>query len=202
MRAVGNVVREVWNLWPESEDLEQMRSALEQARLALQNNEVPIGAVVVWDGEVLAEAHNQVEQQRNATAHAELLALQQALHKRHSKVLPGATVYVTLEPCPMCFGALVEAQVRRVVYAVENLKAGAVTVHRMKPPSSGKEAGSSASRPDCCGTSLPRSAPNPKPGQDLPGPAPKTQKAPQARARGPETTQGRVGGWLPRSLFW
>lgn len=134
VRAVGNVVREVWNLWPESEDLEHMRSALEQARLAQQAGEVPIGAVVVWDGEVLAEAHNQVEQQCDATAHAELLALQQALHKRHSKVLPGATVYVTLEPCPMCFGALMEAQVRRVVYAVENLKAGAVTVHRMKPP--------------------------------------------------------------------
>lgn len=134
VRAVGNIVQEVWNLWPESDDQEHMRTALKQARLALQNNEVPIGAVVVWDDEPLAVAHNRVEQNRDATAHAELLALQQALQSKQSKVLPGATVYVTLEPCPMCFGALIEAQVRRVVYAVENLKAGAVTVHRMKPP--------------------------------------------------------------------
>ena len=134
VRAVGNVVQEVWNLWPESEDQEYMRAALEQARLALQSGEVPIGAVVVWDDELLAAAHNRVEQSRDATAHAELLALQEALHSKQAKVLPGATVYVTLEPCPMCLGALLEAQVRRVVYAVENLKAGAVTVHRMKPP--------------------------------------------------------------------
>ncbi len=134
VRAVGNMVQEVWNLWPESDDQEHMRTALEQARRALQSNEVPIGAVVVWDGEVLAAAHNRVEQARDATAHAELIALQEALLTKQAKVLPGATVYVTLEPCPMCFGALIEAQVRRVVYAVENLKAGAVTVHRMKPP--------------------------------------------------------------------
>jgi len=134
VRAVGNTVQEVWNLWPESDDLEHMRAALEQARIARNSGEVPIGAVVVWDGEELAAAHNQVEQGRDATAHAELLALQHALRRQQAKVLPGATVYVTLEPCPMCFGALAEAQVRRVVYAVENLKAGAVTVHRMKPP--------------------------------------------------------------------
>ncbi|GEM84427.1 MAG: tRNA(Ile)-lysidine synthase [Meiothermus sp.] len=134
VRATGDVVQEVWNLWPESDDLEHMRTALEQARLARDGGEVPIGAVVVWDGTELASAHNQVEQSRDATAHAELLALQKALLKKQAKVLPGATVYVTLEPCPMCFGALMEAQVRRVVYAVENLKAGAVTVHRMKPP--------------------------------------------------------------------
>lgn len=134
VRAVGNIVQEVWNLWPESEDLEHMRTALEQARLAGHNHEVPIGAVLVWDDEVLAVAHNQVEHSRDATAHAELLALQKALHKKQAKVLPGATIYVTLEPCPMCFGALMEAQVRRVVYAVENLKAGAVTIHHMKPP--------------------------------------------------------------------
>jgi tRNA(Ile)-lysidine synthase len=134
VRAVGNMVREVWNLWPESDDLEHMRTALEQARQALDQGEVPIGAVVVWDEEELAVAHNQVEQNRDATAHAERLALQKALLKKQTKVLPGATVYVTLEPCAMCFGALAEAQVRRVVYAVENLKAGAVTVHRMKPP--------------------------------------------------------------------
>ncbi len=134
VRAVGDRVQEVWNLWPESEDLEHMRTALEQARLALQKGEVPIGAVVVWDGVELATAHNQVEQTRDATAHAELIALQKALLKQQAKVLPGATVYVTLEPCAMCFGALMEAQVRRIVYAVENLKAGAVTVHRLRPP--------------------------------------------------------------------
>lgn len=134
VRAVGDSVQEVWNLWPESDDLEHMRTALEQARLALQNGEVPIGVVVVWDGQELAAAHNQVERSRDATAHAELIALQKALLKQQAKVLPGATLYVTLEPCAMCFGALMEAQVRRVIYAVENLKAGAVTVHRLKPP--------------------------------------------------------------------
>ncbi|WP_027882394.1 tRNA lysidine(34) synthetase TilS [Meiothermus rufus] len=134
VRAVGQQVQEVWNLWPEEEDLEHMRSALAQAQKAFKQGEVPIGAVVVWDGEVLAQAHNQVEQNQDATAHAEFIALKQALALERSKVLPGATVYVTLEPCPMCFGALAEAQVRRVVYAVENLKAGAVTIHRLNPP--------------------------------------------------------------------
>ena len=134
VRAVGNIVQEVWNLWPEPEDLQRMRTALEQAQLALQNGEVPIGAVVVWNDELIAATHNRVEQSRDATAHAELLALQAAIRSKQAKVLPGATVYVTLEPCLMCLGALIEAQVRRVVYAVENLKAGAVTVHRMKPP--------------------------------------------------------------------
>ncbi|RDI94856.1 tRNA lysidine(34) synthetase TilS [Meiothermus sp. QL-1] len=134
VRAVGSEVQEVWKLWPEPEDLRYMRLALEEARRAEQKGEVPIGAVVVLDDRVLAQAHNQVEHLRSATAHAELLALHQALLKQGEKVLPGATVYVSLEPCPMCFGALAEAQVGRVVYAVENLKAGAVSVHRLKPP--------------------------------------------------------------------
>ncbi|MCS7059472.1 MAG: tRNA lysidine(34) synthetase TilS [Meiothermus sp.] len=134
VRAVGEEVQEVWNLWPEPEDLVYMRMALSEAERAEKKGEVPIGAVVVQDDQVLARAHNQVEHLRSATAHAELLALHQALLKKGEKVIPGATVYVTLEPCPMCFGALAEAQVRRVVYAVENLKAGALTVHRLTPP--------------------------------------------------------------------
>lgn len=134
VRALHSEIQEVWNLWPESSDNHYMRMALEEAEMAQRKGEVPIGAVVVWDGKVIGRAHNLVEENRYATAHAEFLALTQAFQKRGEKVLPAATVYVTLEPCPMCFGALVEAQVRRVVYAVENLKAGAVTVHGLKPP--------------------------------------------------------------------
>lgn len=134
LRALGSEVREVWNLWPEPLDSHFMRIALEEAEQAGRKGEVPIGALIAWDGKVLARAHNQVEQNGFSTAHAEFLALTQAMQKRGEKVLPAATVYVTLEPCPMCFGALLEAQVRRVVYAVENLKAGAVTVHGLKPP--------------------------------------------------------------------
>lgn len=134
VRAFQSEVREVWNLWPEPLDSHFMRMALEEAEQAARKGEVPVGAVIAWDSKVLARAHNQVEQNRLSTAHAEFLALTQAFHKRGEKVLPAATVYVTLEPCPMCFGALLEAQVRRVVYAVENLKAGAVTVHGLKPP--------------------------------------------------------------------
>jgi len=132
--AEGSLVREVWGLWPEPDDQRFLGLALEEAERAAQHGEVPVGAVVVRAGKVLARARNRVEESKYATAHAEFLALQRALQEVGEKVLPEATVYVTLEPCPMCFGALMEAQVGRVVYATENLKAGAVTVHGMVPP--------------------------------------------------------------------
>ncbi|MER3445243.1 MAG: tRNA(Ile)-lysidine synthetase, partial [Meiothermus sp.] len=100
---------------------------------AAGRGEVPIGAVLARGGELLSSAPNRVEQLRNATAHAELLALNAALEQQGEKVLPGSTLYVTLEPCPMCYGALLEAQVGRVVYGSENLKAGAFTVHGIRP---------------------------------------------------------------------
>lgn len=134
VQAEGDLVSEVWGLWPETPDQQFMRMALEEAEEAAQHGEVPVGAVVVQEGRLLTRARNQVEAIRYSTAHAELLALQQAFQQVRQKVLPGATVYVTLEPCPMCFGALLEAQVSRVVYAAENLKAGAVTVHSLRTP--------------------------------------------------------------------
>ncbi|MER3556144.1 MAG: tRNA lysidine(34) synthetase TilS [Meiothermus sp.] len=132
--AEGSLVREVWGLWPEPDDARFMALALEEAEQAAHQGEVPVGAVIVREGKVLARARNRVEENKYATAHAEFLALQRAFQTTGEKVLPEATVYVTLEPCAMCFGALMEAQVGRVVYGVENLKAGAVTVHGMVPP--------------------------------------------------------------------
>jgi len=134
VRAQEDQVEEVWKLWPEGEEQRFMRMALEEAEDAARRGEVPVGAVIVQNGRLLARAGNQVEAFRCATAHAELLALQQAFQQVREKILPEATLYATLEPCPMCFGALLEAQVSRVIFAAENLKAGAVTVHGLNPP--------------------------------------------------------------------
>lgn len=132
--AEGSLIRAVWGLWPEPDDARFMAQALEEAEQAAHQGEVPVGAVIVREGRILSRARNRVEENKYATAHAEFLALQRAFQETGEKVLHDATVYVTLEPCAMCFGALMEAQVGRVVYGVENLKAGAVTVHGMVPP--------------------------------------------------------------------
>ncbi len=124
----------VWRFLPEEEERRWMRRALALAREAAGRGEVPIGAVVVREGEELGASANAVEAHADATAHAELLALKQALERAGEKVLPGATLYVTLEPCPMCLGALIEARVGRVVWATENPKAGAVTRYGMDVP--------------------------------------------------------------------
>jgi len=124
----------VWRFLPEDEDLRWMRRALELARRAASRGEVPVGAVVVREGTELGAAANEVEARANATAHAELLALRAAREKLGEKVLPGATLYVTLEPCPMCMGAVLESRLARVVWATENPKAGAVTRYGMSVP--------------------------------------------------------------------
>jgi tRNA(adenine34) deaminase len=103
-----------------------MRLALEQAEAALRTDEVPIGAVIVQDGRVVAAAHNQRETLRDPTAHAEIIALTQASAALRSWRLDDCTLYVTLEPCPMCAGAIVQARVPRVVYGAVDPKAGAV----------------------------------------------------------------------------
>jgi len=103
-----------------------MELALEQARQAARDGEVPVGAVVVHEGRVIAAAHNQRELDQQPTAHAEMLALGQAARALGSWRLVGTTLYVTLEPCPMCAGALVNARVDRLVYGCEDPKAGAV----------------------------------------------------------------------------
>jgi len=106
-------------------DATWMAEALAEARKAAAEGEVPIGAVVVVDGRVVGRGRNARETRRDPTAHAEVLALQDAARALQRWRLAGATVYATLEPCPMCAGALVNARVDRLVYAVPDPKAGA-----------------------------------------------------------------------------
>jgi tRNA(adenine34) deaminase len=109
-----------------------MQLALEEAQQAWRENEVPIGAVIVYEGRVIASAHNQREQLRDPTAHAEMIAITQAAESRQSWRLDGCTLYVTLEPCPMCAGAIIQARLPTVVYGAADPKAGAVhTLYRM-----------------------------------------------------------------------
>ena len=103
-----------------------MRLALEEAAAAAAEDEVPVGAIVVSSGRVIASAHNQREQLGDPTAHAEMIALTQAAAALGSWRLEGCTLYVTLEPCPMCAGAIVQARVPRVVWGAPDPKAGAV----------------------------------------------------------------------------
>ena len=103
-----------------------MAAALEQARLGLAAGEVPIGAVLVIDGEIVARAFNQPISGIDPTAHAEILVLRQAAKALGNYRLLDATVYVTLEPCVMCVGALVHARVRQVVYGASEPKTGAL----------------------------------------------------------------------------
>jgi tRNA(adenine34) deaminase len=109
-----------------SPDVELMGLALAEARLAAAHDDVPIGAVVVGDdGAVLGAGHNERELRQDPTAHAEVLALQRAAAARGSWRVVGATLFVTLEPCAMCAGAIVLARVPRVVYGCADPKAGA-----------------------------------------------------------------------------
>jgi tRNA(adenine34) deaminase len=103
-----------------------MAEALACARLAASEGEVPVGAVVVLEGRVVGRGRNARERLHDPAAHAEILALQEAARSLGRWRLTGATVYATLEPCPMCAGALVNARVDRLVYGVPDPKAGAV----------------------------------------------------------------------------
>ncbi len=102
-----------------------MQAALELAYQAGEKGEIPVGAVVVVEGKIIARAGNEKELRQDATAHAELLALQQAAEYIGSWRLSEAALYTTLEPCPMCAGAMVNARLGRLVYAVRDPKAGA-----------------------------------------------------------------------------
>jgi len=103
-----------------------MRAALAEARAGLAAGEVPVGAVVVVDDAIVAQAHNAPIALADPTAHAEILALREAARKANNYRLPQATLYVTLEPCVMCCGAIVQARLARVVYGAADPKAGAV----------------------------------------------------------------------------
>jgi len=106
-----------------------MREALAEARAAEAAGEVPIGAVVVLNGNVIARAANRTIRDCDPTAHAEMVALRAAAQALGNHRLAGATLYVTLEPCAMCAGAIVQARVERVVYGADDPKAGAVRTH-------------------------------------------------------------------------
>ncbi|MEG0260507.1 MAG: tRNA adenosine(34) deaminase TadA [Lysinibacillus sp.] len=107
-------------------DREFMRLALDEAQKAAALGEVPIGAVLVYEGKVIARAHNLRETTQNATTHAELMAIQDACAAIGSWRLEETTLYVTLEPCPMCAGAILQSRIPRVVYGARDVKAGCV----------------------------------------------------------------------------
>ena len=101
-----------------------MNVAISQARLALKYDEVPIGAVIVKDGKIIARAYNKMEKTQLATAHAEILAINKACKKLRSWRLDGADIFVTLEPCPMCAGAIVNARISNVYFGAYEPKSG------------------------------------------------------------------------------
>src|SRR3954468_16278881 len=119
----GSVARDV--LQPAGRDEAFMRLAIEEARRAVEHGDVPVGAVVVLGGEPIGLAHNERERRQDPTAHAETLALRQAATRLGSWRLLDTVLYVTLEPCAMCAGAIVLARVARVVYGTADPKAGA-----------------------------------------------------------------------------
>ncbi len=106
-------------------DMEYMQMALEQARLAPTRGEVPIGAVLVMDDDVLARVHNFREVWQDPTAHAEIVAIREAATRLGTWRLNGTTLYVTVEPCSMCAGAIIQARISRLVFATRDPKAGA-----------------------------------------------------------------------------
>ncbi|MBC1503200.1 nucleoside deaminase [Listeria booriae] len=101
-----------------------MREALQEAEKAREKGEVPIGAVIVLNGEIIGRAHNLRETTNNAITHAEILAIQDACHNQNAWRLEGAELYVTLEPCPMCSGAILLSRIETVCYGAADPKAG------------------------------------------------------------------------------
>lgn len=106
-------------------DQQYLRAAITAAKIAEENGDVPIGAVIVYQNRIIARAYNQREQLADPTAHAEIIALTQAAAALQNWHLNGCTMYVTLEPCPMCAGALVLARMDRLVYGCDDPKTGA-----------------------------------------------------------------------------
>lgn len=103
-----------------------MQIAIREAEAAAACGEVPVGAVLVIDGDIIAQAHNMKETLLDPTAHAEMIAIRKSCEKLKRWRLTGATMYVTLEPCPMCAGAIVQSRIDRLVYGAKDSKAGAV----------------------------------------------------------------------------
>ena len=106
------------------QDEKFMREALREAHLAAEDGEIPIGAVMVWKGRIIGRGHNQTERLHDTTAHAEMLAITAASETMGGKYLTDCTLYVTVEPCPMCAGALAWSQVGRIVYGAPDQRRG------------------------------------------------------------------------------
>ncbi|MEO6134615.1 MAG: nucleoside deaminase [Ginsengibacter sp.] len=113
----------------ENNDERFMKSAISEANKALEADEVPIGAVIVMQNKIIARGHNQVEMLNDSTAHAEIIALTSAFGFLGSKYLPDATLYVTIEPCTMCCGALYWSKIGKVVYGASDEKHGGLSLH-------------------------------------------------------------------------
>ena len=107
-----------------NDDIFYMKKAIELARRAYDMGEVPVGAIIVKDGKVISEGYNLRETEGRSTAHAEIIAIERACKALGGWRLSGCTMFVTLEPCPMCAGALVNSRIDRVVYALEDARAG------------------------------------------------------------------------------
>lgn len=106
------------------DDIYYMRQALAEAKIAAEENEVPVGAVIVCNGRIIARGHNQTEQLNDPTAHAEMIAITSAVNVLGGKYLTGCSLYVTVEPCIMCAGAIGWAQISRIVYGATDEKRG------------------------------------------------------------------------------
>jgi tRNA(adenine34) deaminase len=111
-----------------------MRQALNEARKAYEEDEVPIGAVIVMQNKIISRGYNQVEKLNDSTAHAEIIALTSAYNFLGSKYLPEATIYVTIEPCLMCAGALYWSKIGKVVYGATDEKNGALSLRCLSKP--------------------------------------------------------------------
>ncbi len=108
------------------EDIFFMREAIKEAKKAMALDEVPIGAVIVKNGNIIARGHNLKEGGKDATLHGEIIAIREACRALGGWRLPGTTLYVNLEPCPMCAGAMLQARIGRLVYGAQDSKSGAV----------------------------------------------------------------------------
>jgi tRNA(adenine34) deaminase len=101
-----------------------MKEAFKEAQYALEEDEVPVGAVIVADGRIIAKGHNQVERLRDPTAHAEMIAITAATHAMGGKYLENCTIYITVEPCLMCASALYWSKIQRIVYGASDNRYG------------------------------------------------------------------------------